>query len=89
MLEKGLAFPYLIWPNLSASKRDYNLRQLVPPKNDFEELILEDDRIKTVCKLTEKAQKQRREIFGTEDIFLSQNLSPLNQILMADQAEVH
>jgi endonuclease YncB( thermonuclease family) len=70
MLEKGLAFPYLIWPNLSASKRDYNLQQLVPPKNDFEELVLEDDRIKTVRKLTEKARKQRRGIFGTEDELL-------------------
>jgi endonuclease YncB( thermonuclease family) len=67
MVEKGMAFPYLIWPSLSTSKRDYNLQQLVPSKDDFKELIVEDDRIKTIRLLAEKARKKKLGIFGLKN----------------------
>jgi endonuclease YncB( thermonuclease family) len=64
---KGLAFPYFIWPNLSISKRDYNLQQLVPYKEDFKEWILQDPKIKNIRDLAQKAREKRLGVFSTEN----------------------
>lgn len=67
ILEKGMAIPYLIWPNISIHKRDYTLRQMVPSPDDFEEWIINDPNIKTVRRLTAEARKKQIGIFSNKD----------------------
>jgi hypothetical protein len=82
MLKHGYAIPYFIWPNILPFRREYSIIQSLPDKENFQNCIEDDFRLRDARMYTKQARDKGIGIFESNNSLM---LQPFELRFLADR----